>query len=320
MTVYTSSLQSLLEEVDKKEEFSSLEEQGFPITDAEDTKILLHRDAHFSGSFKEMLNYYHKGGKGISAEFEIERIEYLADLEQKMQQNLAGLAFSGAEAEEVAQAKTAYEKLREIYEIEGEVNDHPRLIADLILAEEDPPTEAMEAIIAKGDKIVPSLIQLFTLDSFFDPLFPGYGQAPALAAKCLGEIGNERAIIPLFESIGRRDFFTEDMVLKALKQIGEPAKEFLMQRISSSPPTEDNERAAMVLIEFEKDPKVAKTCLQMIQEDGFVSQYPLSNYLALLCEGLVEQEDQWLFMSLANDKSLPKLLRGDMKTVGKGWR
>lgn len=322
MTVSTP-FKLLLEEIDTEEQVSSLDDQQptslfetLPIVDSEDSEILMHRDAHFSGSFNEMLQYYRKGGKGANAEFEITRIEYLAELELKMQQNLAGLVLSGTDAEHIARAKSAYKKLQEIYDLEEETNMHPRLIADMILSEDTP---SIEAIINEGEAIVPSLIHLLNSEQFFDPLFPGYGQAPALAAKCLGEIADERAIVPLFESIGHRDFFTENTILNALQNIGGPAKEFLIARVLSKPLSEDNERAAMILIEFKKDPKLAKTSLKLLQKQEFIKQYPLSNYLVLLCESLTEQTDRETFLNLRNNKDLPKLLQEDMKTVAKSW-
>ena len=74
---------------------------------------------------------------------------------------------------------------------------------------------------------MPALIDLLRNEDFYDPLFPGYGEAPVLAAKCLGLIGDKRAIISLFEAIGEGDFFNEDIILDALHVIGNPARDFL---------------------------------------------------------------------------------------------
>src|SRR5262249_53231399 len=142
----------------------------------------------------------------------------------------------------------------------------PLLIANLILAEEEEVEFAMEAVVAEKTAIVPSLISLLRNEEFHDPLFPGYGLAPILAAQCLGQIGDQRAIISLFETIGEFDFFDEEVSLKALSIIGEPAKQFLLRVLHSRPVTVDNEKAAIALLAFKDDPEVASRCLQLLKE------------------------------------------------------
>ena len=75
---------------------------------------------------------------------------------------------------------------------------------------------------------MPALIDIITSEKFYQPLSPGYGEAPALAARCLGLIGDERAIRPLFEALGREDFFMEEAIYSALSTTGDSAKEFLL--------------------------------------------------------------------------------------------
>ncbi len=47
--------------------------EGLPLYDSDDIEVLMHRHAHFGGSFGIMLDYYEKGGKG--AVLEIERVQ-----------------------------------------------------------------------------------------------------------------------------------------------------------------------------------------------------------------------------------------------------
>lgn len=301
-------------------EFDDEETTGFPVADSKDHAILMHRDAHFGGNFDFMLKYYASGGKGMSPAFDIEQIQALAEVEKKAQANLASLMLSGPEAERVALAREAYKKLRKVYETHVKISENARLIADLILSEEEHPQAEIDAIANKKEAIVPLLIDLLRSEDFSDPLFPGYGFAPSLAAECLGKIGDKRAIISLFESIGAFDYFDEEIALSALKKIGEPAKAFLLKVLQGKPINEDNERAAIALIPFKDDEEVAKTCLKMLQDPDFKKDLALSTYLVLACEGLKSQADKDLFKTLSNDKSLPKELLQDMATISKLWK
>jgi HEAT repeat protein len=285
-----------------------------------DNSILMHRDAHFGGSFELMLDYYRKGGKGISQDFEIERIQQLADMEKRTQKNLAAIFLSGGEAEKVAKAKQAYQTLRDLYEISRPKKKYPRLIADLILAEdEEEMARAIDSVVAEKGAIVPALVDLLHSDEFYDPLFPGYGQAPDLAAVCLGKIGDKRAIISLFEVIGEGDFYHEDAVLDALKGIGEPAKEFLLKVLHGRPLNQDNERAAIALVYFKNDPDVAATCLKMLQEIDISKNVPLATYLILVCEGLSSKDLKNEFLTLSKQQLIPKILQQDIQAVANAW-
>ena len=86
--------------------------EDLPITYTIDNAILMHRDAHFSGSFPIMLEYYRNEGQGICPEFEIGRIEELAQTEAKTGKNLSATLLSGPEAEKVGRARESYKKLQ----------------------------------------------------------------------------------------------------------------------------------------------------------------------------------------------------------------
>lgn len=296
------------------------EPEGLPLVDATDTAILMHRDAHFGGQFGIMLDYYAKGGKGINSEFEIERIKELQLLEQGLKQNLAALLLSGQEAEQVARARESYKVLRSVYNKKNELKpSHARLIADLILTEDEEALNEIEAIVAEKSLIVPALMNILRSEDFHDPLFPGYGLAPALATKCLGLIGDKRAIISLFESIGDSDFLNEDLALDALFKIGEPAKAFLLSVLHSRPITYDNERAAMALCRFKDDPDVAKICLQMLSEIDLKKHLLLATHLVLACEGLKDADSREKLLALLNHPNIPSMLRQDIKAIAKSW-
>lgn len=295
------------------------ENEEFALTDSIDSQILMHRDAHFGGKFEFMLDYYQKGGKGINPEFEIERIIALADTEKRSGQNLSAVMLTGADADKIASARIAYKSLRDLYEAKKPKTDLPILIADLILAEEDDPEEEIAAIVEQKSAAVPLLINLLRSADFSDSLFPGYGLAPALAVRCLGKIGDKRALISLFEAIGEGDFFNEDLILDALRSIGAPAKDFLLKVLHSKPLNYDNERAAIALERFKEDGEVSKACLEMLILPEVRKLMPLSAYLTFVCEGLSTPEDRMKFQELASDDLTPKQLQTDIRAIGKIW-
>jgi HEAT repeat protein len=297
------------------EEFSD----DLPLRHELDVDIIMHRDVHFGANFTIMLDYYQKQGKGIRSEFDYQKIQALAELEKRMGKNLAPELLSGRDAEKVARAKEAYNRFRDLYD-KKHIPHFPRLIADLILSEEEVPQEEIQAIVKEKGAIVPSLLEILRAQDYYDPLFPGYGQAPSLAAKCLGLIGDKRAIIALFEAIGEEDFFNEEILLQSLKEIGEPAKEFLLQVMQGHPINFDNERAAIALIYFKDDPRVSETCFKMLLDPAVKKDIALSTYLALACEGLKDPDLRKKFKEVAEDPKTASSLRRDMKTVSNSWK
>ncbi len=301
------------------EEIISNKEGEFPLTDTTDAAILMHRDAHFGGQFDVMLDYYAKGGKGVVPDIEIERIQELAVIEKQMKENLAAMLLSGPDAERVGEAKAAYKTLRDLYETESPYNKIPLLIADLILSESEDPQEEIQAIAKEKGLAVSALIDLIRSENFYDPLFPGYGQAPGLAIKCLGLIGDKRAIVTLFEAIGSGDFFDEDINVDALHAIGAPARDFLLKVLGGKPFNVDNEKAAIALIPFKDEPEVSRVALLMLQDHEVRRHVPLATYLILICEGLKDQNERKAFLSLLDDPKTPKQLQQDIKATAKSW-
>jgi hypothetical protein len=259
--------------------------ENFPITTAQDNLVLMHRDAHFGGNFSVMIDYYEREGKGVNKEIELKQIYRLAELEQSFGQDIAPILLSGAEAEKVALSRETYKQLRDLYEDDSLAAYYPKLLADLILSEEEDPTREIEAIVKEKGKIVPAILEVLRSDTLSDPLFPGYGHAPALVAKCLGLIGDKRAIITLFEMIGEGDFDDEAVALEGLKSMGEPAKEFLLNVVKGKPYNQDNEKAAVALLGFKDDPEVVKACSNLLLEPEVRSNHILATYLNFVCDG-----------------------------------
>lgn len=293
------------------------EEPASYIANAEEHAILMHRDAHFGGNFETMLQYYEDEGKGVVPEFDLSQIRQLAQLEERTETNLAVQILSGVDAEKINEVRTAYKLLRDLYEEEKPKNIGPRLIADLILSEEELPEKEIEAIVNQKTLLVPLLIELVRSEKFYDPLFPGYGQAPSLAAHCLGLIGDKRAMFSLFEAIGETNFFSEDCLLDSLKHIGEPAKNFLLKIVQSEPINYDNERAAIALLRFKEDPEVASSSLKMLLKPTVWKDPMLTLHLVLICEGLQNPPEQQQFSALAENPAFPKSLIQDVKVISK---
>jgi hypothetical protein len=293
--------------------------ENFPLVDSIDHEILMHRDVHFGGKFPIMLDYYRQEGKGVQPEFDIVRIERLALLEEQLKQNLAALFLAAPEIQKVADAREAYKQLRAIYQVKKPKTPYPRLIADLILSEEEEPEAEISAIVAEKDKIVPTLIDILRSEELYDPLFPGYGQAPFLAIQCLGRIGDKRAIISLFEALGEGDFFADDQIVKALKAIGEPARDFLLHVLNGRPINEDNEKAAIALIAFKEDEGVANYCFDLLQKPDVQKDPCLPTYLVLACAGLKDPVRRQALKVMALDSHLPSLLREDIKVLMHDW-
>lgn len=294
-------------------------EDNLPLTHSEDLEILMHRDAHFSGSFDIMLDYYKNRYKGVMLDFDHERILELSDLEKQMGTNLSATLLSGADAEKVAKAKAAYKNLRALYENPSKDKKYALLVADLILSEDEEAEEEIKAIVAEKGAIVRSLIDLLRAEDFYDPLMPGYGKAPLLAAKALGQIGDKRAIISLFEALGEGDFFDEGIELEALKAIGEPAKEFLLNVLKSHPINADNEKAALALIQFKEDVQIAKACFEMLQEKEAQKNLVFATYLVMNCENLEDTDQKDKLIKMGQDESLDKMLRLDIQNLTKYW-
>lgn len=285
---------------------------------SEDIDILMHREAHFGGNFALMLDYYRKRGIGVNDEFEIERIEILAEEELSSGKNLAPLLLSAKEAEEIKRAREAYKDLRKLYTIKTQ-NKFPVLIADLILSEEEDPVKEIEAIVQEKSAIVPHLIKLIQSEEFYNPLFPGYGKAYKRASKCLGLIGDKRALIALFESIGKGDFFDDELPIQALKSIGEPAKEFLLRVLEGKPINEDNEKAAIAIIAFKEDPNVALTCFKFLKTLDFKKDGYLATYLILASEGLKDPLLRKEFEAFSKNPSIPRDYKNDFNIILEGW-
>lgn len=283
-------------------------------SDELDREIVLHREAHFGGSFDVMIDYYLSAGKGVQESFDLRRIEFLKGWEEENKENLAPLLLSGSDIETVAKAKDAYKKLRDLYMKKEGVH---RLIADLVLTEDEEAEEEVSAILHEGKKMVPLLIDLIRAEDFYNDLYPGYGHAPYLAAKCLGKLGDEKVIHLLFEALEEGNFSDEQMVIRALREVGPSAKQFLLRLLKREPADSLSRRAAVALSGFVGDEEIQEAALEILQREKTLKDELFASYLVLLFEK-ASPKMQEAFLKL---KELPwsKTVRQDMSAIQRSW-
>lgn len=287
-----------------------------PLLDAIDLEILMHRDVHFGGSFSVMLEYYEKDGVGVMPDFELSRIAELQTIEESSDENLNEKILPMPAIEEIQKAKDLYLKIRDVYEQQEEV---PILLSDLILSEEENPEKEILAIVGKGKTCVAPLIQLIESSDFYNPLFPGYGRAPALAAQCLAKIGDPSAIAPIFNALGNESFATDEAFISALVHFSEVAKDFLLKRIQHKPHSKDNDNAAIVLTSFPPDEEIAQIALLLLGDKDTLKHASFSSYLICCCEGLKTAENRSRFISLGNESFIPTIMKSEFKMISKTW-
>ncbi len=285
-----------------------------PLLDAVDLEILMHRDAHFGGHFDVMIEYYDKDGIGVQPDFDTKRIRELGHIEKETEGDLSDLVLPNAARVQIERSKQLYLDLREVHE-KIDPNHHALIFSNLILSEEEYPKQEIADIIAEGNEMVPLLIDLISSDSFYDPLFPGYGRAPTFAAHCLAELGDPMAIHALFNAMGQENFFTDEAMIKALRSFGDKAKQFLLKALKHQPLSKNNEHAAIALMEFSNEPDVASACLELLPEA--FSHPVLATYLIFGCSTLAEETERQRFKEIT--QNTPSNLTHEINSIIKSW-
>lgn len=252
---------------------------SFPLMDATDHEILMHKQVHFGGNFSVMIEYYTHENKGCMEEFSPERMELLFQIEQQENIDLAQELLTEEEKHLVTQAQEKYAHLKQIYELPSGIS---HLIADLILSEDIDAIAEIEAL-SRHPEATPLLLQIVQDENLYLPLFPGYGFAPSHAIECLGKLQSQEAITPIFEILSKTDFFGEEAIFSALFHIGNPAKDFLLQRLQKTPITKENENAAIALSWFQDDPKVSSTCIHLLTQTSVQNNPRFFSQLLLSC-------------------------------------
>lgn len=297
-----------------------------PINDEQDHEIIMHRDAHFSGDFAEMISYYQQEGKGMGREILFERIVELNEAQKGLDRDL-GSILTEEKKELVRSAKAAYVQLKNAKRLIKDRNraEMEQAVADLILSEEDDLDEKIEEVVSFGVEILPRLIAIIESEEYYSELFPGYGYAPAYAATCIGKIAEATqditALEPLFSALGQREFDVEEELLFALRKMGAPAKAFLLKHLRSRPISKENEKAAIALVlGFEEGVEIAKACFDLLKEGGVTKRTGLVSYLILGCFGLESTADKKEFLALVQDKGYPANMGADIDAIRRKWK
>ena len=253
----------------------------FPLLDESDMEILMHRDVHFGGSFRVMIDYYKKGGVGVNEEFSLERIVELQRIEKACDENLSKKLLPSHSFQEVSRAKELYLKLREVYEIAPK-GSTPQLVSDLILSEKEFPKKEIQALVDKGGEVVDSLVHIIDSTDLYNPLYPGYGKAPLFAAHILAQIGDPKAIRHLFHALRNDSFEVEEALHAALKSFGAEAKSFLLKRLQKKPYSRENELAASSLAGYLPDEEIQRAVQILLNDPEIQKREILSSYLECL--------------------------------------
>lgn len=313
---FLDTLHEMSDETEVPEETPpSFSLEQHPLIDAIDAQILMHRDVHFGGRFEAMILYYEEGGWGVNQEFTLKRIRDLSEMEKQKGENLAFSLLTEGDLRTIMQSRKLYASLVELADQEGEKHATDRLIAELILSEEEEPEELIQKMADLGDSLVLPLVEILQSEEFRDPLYPGYGLAPGRAAQVLGRLKSEHSVIPLFQSLGDHEFFVEEEIVSALVSTGDVAREFLQKVVASRPITEDNEQAALVLTHFSDHPEVSDFCISQLKDSQLWKYEGLSGYLIAACEAVENSEQRRELKELAEKSDFPELLRKDLMFI-----
>ena len=282
--------------------------EQFYLIDEEDRDILMHRDAHFGGSFDLMLEAYRDGEKSAVVDTSCRRIEALQKQEVGLQNNLAALLLTGRDAEKVAMSRKMYRDLGSLFDEETEEKTLQKAIASLILSEAEDPVDEIAHVAEFGQEAIQPLIELMQSELFQDPLFPGYGLAPSYAARALGELKSEKAIEPLIQFFENNPD-AEEAAIQALISIGKPAQELLMRKAAHG-----NEEALIALLAF-ANADCALFCFDELKKH---THSPIAHLLALGCE-LLPEEKRKEFAALEQDPRFSKETKEEIHFLVTIW-
>ncbi|MEX0961614.1 MAG: hypothetical protein WDZ28_02005 [Simkaniaceae bacterium] len=291
---------------------------NLPLIDAVDMEILMHRDTHFGSNFSVMLEYYKKEHVGTFPDYSVSRIRELKEIEDNTGKDLSELILPSEAKEEIKKYQTLYFELRKVYEKEDS-NRLPRLIADLLFSEEETPQKEIKALALEGETSLEPLIHLISSELFSNPLSPGYGRGPYLAVLALAKIEDPKTIPPLFEALGRHDFFTDEAIIQALCLKKESVKAFLIQQLKKRPLSKDNEKAALILSNLPPDPSLPTLALNLLTQEDVFTHYALATYLIFLAATTEIPKERLQFSNLLKIKNIDPELAFEINLIVDNW-
>lgn len=288
----------------------------FPLIDTPSIEILSQCAVHFGGNLSVMLDYYAKEGKGCFPDYSLEQIAALMEQVKEFEGPQFDELLPEDAKEAIKKHQKLYQDLREVYEAKQK---HPlaRAIADLILTEEDDPQEEIQAVCSLGYPALEPLHDLLNSATFYDALAPGYGVAPALAARCLGEIKNETSLPILLAAVGHQSFSTDEAIIDAIRSFGDKARKFLHQSATRVPYNNLNLSAAMILSSLAPDQETGAIALALLENVDLRSHETFLSYLVLTLEGLEDEGLRKKALSLS--PQLPKSVQEELSLIAKYW-
>lgn len=284
-----------------------------PLLNEIDLEILMHKDAHFGGSFTVMIEYYEEEGIGVQEEFDLQRIKDLAIYDKDG--HLSAEMLPDQAKNDVFFSKELYKKFRDCYEGEDAL---PMRLADLILSESYHPEKEIAALSTFEKRAIKPLVEILLQDHFYNPLNPGYGRAPINAALSLKKIGNTDAIPYLFGALGK-SFSVDEILINTLISFGKEGENFLYDRLKGVPYTKDNYLAALALSSFPVSDETAELALSLLCKKETFNHPSYASYLICICEGLENNTDRQKFIEIANSDQLTKQLASEMKIIISFW-
>lgn len=261
---------------------------ALPIFEEDDAAILLHREAHFASNFPLMLHAYEHEERAAVLDVTPEQIKKLMYIEEKLGSNLAPLVLQADDAQKIARIRKLYILLQNA--LSDTTNPDLALLAELILSEEEESEVVAHRIASQvTPSTIPSLIALIEHDLFYDPLWPGYGFAPCIAALVLGSCAKNTSktkeiVSSLFSMLQHDSFEVQNASLTALRQIGPAAKDFCIKLLHARPICRNNELAALALCSFSEDPEVSKAIETELQDADAQKHASFSLYLQAYSE------------------------------------
>lgn len=250
-----------------------------PLLEEEDRDILLHREAHFASSFALMLEAYENETRAAVLDIDAASIRRLMHIEEKLGKNLAPIILQADDAKKIAQVRKMYKLLRDASGAELGP------ISDMILSED----EDFEAIAKKtaefGPFLIPALRTIIENDILYDPLWPGYGQAPCIAAITLGLLQAASSIPSLFSMLQNDSFDVQNASLRALTMMQDESEKFCLAQLKSRPISRNNELAALALCSFTPDDEIINAVNSELQSIDVQKHKNLTAYLEACREG-----------------------------------
>jgi hypothetical protein len=284
-----------------------------PLLNTVDLEILMHKDAHFGGSFQVMIDYYENDGIGVQEDFELDRIKDLRDFDKDG--HLSSQVLPDASKNEVIFSSSLYKKFKESYEKKEPL---PPKISDLILSEKEIPTEEINALVAIAELSTQPLLEILEQDHFYNPLNPGYGRSPINASLALRKIQNNDTIPQIFQCLGK-SFNVDEAIINTLITFGKDGSDFLQERLESTPYTHDNYIAAMALSSFPLNDETATVALSLLKDEKTYKHKDYIPYLICICEGLSTTEQREEFIQLSQSKWVDVSVKREIKLIATFW-